>query len=250
MWRRCLSLVDRAFDDFRRARLTPHVSNNGALYRRHVLERFPYPEAATPFLSSRLRNRAMYEAGHHFSVCVRVCVCVYVCVCLVCVCDCVIACMCFVCFVCVCVPVFCLYVRVRACVCVCVCVMYCDYRHSICVFSCVCVCVYVRACVCVCVCACVWSRGWGCGGREECVCVYISNEKNNHDISWLSKNWASSVDQKSKEYLFSKICFLNFCLSNIFFRGEHEKKMNFHFISHRQDWCDILQFFFLCMYAA
>lgn len=66
MWQRCCSLLDRSFDNLGQAGETLNVSNNGALYRRTVLEGFPYPEAATPFFSSRIRNRRMREAGHRF----------------------------------------------------------------------------------------------------------------------------------------------------------------------------------------
>jgi hypothetical protein len=63
-YRRCLNLLHRAFDDYGRPSASSFISNNGALYRRPVLEAFPYPEAITPFLSSRLRNRRLLEAGH------------------------------------------------------------------------------------------------------------------------------------------------------------------------------------------
>ena len=66
MYRRSLSLVDRSFDDLGRSGITEHVSNNGALYRRSLLRRFPYPPAASPFTSARLRLQAMREAGHVF----------------------------------------------------------------------------------------------------------------------------------------------------------------------------------------
>lgn len=65
-YRRALSLVDRSFDDLGRPGVTGYVSNNGALYRRSLLERFPYPPAASPFTSARLRTQAMREAGHVF----------------------------------------------------------------------------------------------------------------------------------------------------------------------------------------
>lgn len=65
-YKRVLNLLDRSFDDLGEPGMTPHISNNGAVYRRSVLEQFPYPEAATPFLSSRLRNRLIREAGHTF----------------------------------------------------------------------------------------------------------------------------------------------------------------------------------------
>ena len=66
MFKRSLSLTDRGFDDLGESGLTHVVSNNGALYRRSVLEQFAYPDAITPFLSARLRNQLMREAGHQF----------------------------------------------------------------------------------------------------------------------------------------------------------------------------------------
>ena len=66
MFKRSLSLTDRGFDDPGNSGLTLHVSNNGALYRRSVLKKFPFPDAITPFLSSRLRNHSMRKAGHRF----------------------------------------------------------------------------------------------------------------------------------------------------------------------------------------
>lgn len=65
-YRRCLTVLDRGFDDLGTAGETVHVSNNGALYRRAVLAAHPYPEAPTPFLSSRLRMDALREDGHRF----------------------------------------------------------------------------------------------------------------------------------------------------------------------------------------
>ncbi|MDX2240835.1 MAG: glycosyltransferase [Leptolyngbyaceae cyanobacterium bins.302] len=66
IYKRALSLLDRSFDDLGNAGKTQFVSNNGALYRRHILEAFPYPEAITPFLSSRTRNQAILDAGYQF----------------------------------------------------------------------------------------------------------------------------------------------------------------------------------------
>lgn len=66
MYRRVLSLVDRSFDDLGQAGVTAGISNNGALYRRSLLLRFPYPPAITPFTSARLRMNAMRQAGHLF----------------------------------------------------------------------------------------------------------------------------------------------------------------------------------------
>lgn len=66
IFKRCLSLIDRGFDDLGAPGLTSQISNNGALYRRSVLEKIPYPDAATPFLSSRLRNQSIRHAGYLF----------------------------------------------------------------------------------------------------------------------------------------------------------------------------------------
>lgn len=63
-YKRVLNLLDRSFDDLGKPGTTPYISNNGAVYRRSVLKEFPYPDAATPFLSSRLRNKQIREAGH------------------------------------------------------------------------------------------------------------------------------------------------------------------------------------------
>lgn len=65
-YKRVLNLIDRSYDDLGKAGMSPYISNNGALYRRSVLMDFPYPDAATPFLSSRLRNKLMRTAGHKF----------------------------------------------------------------------------------------------------------------------------------------------------------------------------------------
>lgn len=65
-YHRCLSLLDRSFDNPGKAGRTPHVSNNGALYHLDVLKKFPYPPAATPFLSSRLRIKEMASQGFKF----------------------------------------------------------------------------------------------------------------------------------------------------------------------------------------
>jgi Glycosyl transferase family 2 len=66
IYKRALSLLDRTFDDLGDAGNSSFISNNGAVYRRHILEAFPYPESVTPFLSSRIRNQAMLEAGYQF----------------------------------------------------------------------------------------------------------------------------------------------------------------------------------------
>jgi hypothetical protein len=66
MHKRVLSILDRSFDNMSRPNHTVHVSNNGALYRREVLEKFPYPQATTPFLSSRMRMNDMIKEGIQF----------------------------------------------------------------------------------------------------------------------------------------------------------------------------------------
>jgi hypothetical protein len=65
-WKRVLSLLDRSFDNLEEAGQTPHISNNGAIYRREVLQNFPYSKSATPFLSSRLRINRLLRRGHKF----------------------------------------------------------------------------------------------------------------------------------------------------------------------------------------
>jgi hypothetical protein len=64
MYRRSLSLLDRAFDDLGPAGVAGGVSNNGALYRRSLLVQFPYPPTISPFTSARIRNQAIRQAGH------------------------------------------------------------------------------------------------------------------------------------------------------------------------------------------
>lgn len=66
MYKRVMSLLDRSWDDFGKSCYTPIISNNGALYKREVLEQFPYPEAITPFLSATLRNNKIREAKYKF----------------------------------------------------------------------------------------------------------------------------------------------------------------------------------------
>lgn len=62
--KRALSLIDRSFMDVRTLGTTRHVSNNGALYRRGVLEAFPYSDEKNPFVSGWLRNDRILQAGH------------------------------------------------------------------------------------------------------------------------------------------------------------------------------------------
>lgn len=65
-YQRCLNLMHRAFDDYGKPSESKYISNNGAVYRRDILQHFPYPDAITPFLSSRERNRQILKAGHRF----------------------------------------------------------------------------------------------------------------------------------------------------------------------------------------
>jgi len=65
-YKRVMTLLDRSHNDSGRSKSASFISNNGALYRKSLLEAFPYPDAITPFLSARLRNKAMREQGHRF----------------------------------------------------------------------------------------------------------------------------------------------------------------------------------------
>jgi hypothetical protein len=62
-WRRVLNLLDRSFHDLGKSSETTRISNNNALYKTDVLKRFPYPDAGTPFLSARLRNKNILDSG-------------------------------------------------------------------------------------------------------------------------------------------------------------------------------------------
>lgn len=68
-WQRALNLIGRSFDDRGVSGHSAHVSNNGALYRTETLLKFPYPDAASPFLSARQRLVKMEEAGLKFYSC-------------------------------------------------------------------------------------------------------------------------------------------------------------------------------------
>ena len=63
-YQRVLTVLDRAYDDCAGSGPSRAISNNGALFRREVLERFPYPDSASPFESSRVRNESIWQAGH------------------------------------------------------------------------------------------------------------------------------------------------------------------------------------------
>ncbi len=61
---RVMSLLDRGFIERRnRNGQIIHVSNNGALYRRPVLERYRFEADHGPFVSSHLRQHAMLRDG-------------------------------------------------------------------------------------------------------------------------------------------------------------------------------------------
>ena len=64
MMMRVMSLLDRGFIERRnRNGQIIHVSNNGALYRRPVLERYRFEAGHGPFVSSHLRQHAMLRDG-------------------------------------------------------------------------------------------------------------------------------------------------------------------------------------------
>ncbi|UVK41471.1 glycosyltransferase [Mesorhizobium sp. AR10] len=64
MMKRVMSLLDRGFIERRnRHGQVIHASNNGALYRRPVLERYRFEANHGPFVSSHLRQHAMLRDG-------------------------------------------------------------------------------------------------------------------------------------------------------------------------------------------
>ncbi|MCC6983972.1 MAG: glycosyltransferase [Bauldia sp.] len=63
MPRRVFALLDRAFMDLGVTGPVPHICNNGALYRRAVLEAHPYGAEPSPFVSAEIRRRAILAAG-------------------------------------------------------------------------------------------------------------------------------------------------------------------------------------------
>lgn len=65
-YQRILNVLHRSWDDLGKSGRTSKISNNGAIYQRDILERFPYPDSATPYLSAELRNRQIQQAGHQF----------------------------------------------------------------------------------------------------------------------------------------------------------------------------------------
>jgi hypothetical protein len=62
--RRVAALYDRGYLEERLANGdAKHVSNNGALYRKPVLMRFPFPDDPNPFVSAHLRHNTMRAAN-------------------------------------------------------------------------------------------------------------------------------------------------------------------------------------------
>jgi len=64
LWQRSFSLLDRAYMDLGHLGLTKNLSNNSALYRRELLEQYPYPQAGSPFVSASLRLKDIGRNGH------------------------------------------------------------------------------------------------------------------------------------------------------------------------------------------
>lgn len=65
-YRRVLNLLHRSWDDLGYSCESVHISNNGAMYSRAVLTRFPYPDGVTPFVSADERNDRIRKAGYRF----------------------------------------------------------------------------------------------------------------------------------------------------------------------------------------
>jgi hypothetical protein len=63
MPRRVFALLDRAFMDLGVTGPVPHICNNGALYRRQILEAHPYGTEPSPFVSAEVRRRAILASG-------------------------------------------------------------------------------------------------------------------------------------------------------------------------------------------
>jgi hypothetical protein len=61
-----MNLLHRSWDDPGRSGATKEISNNGAIYRRTLLEKHPFPDAVTPFVSAAVRNKKIREAEHRF----------------------------------------------------------------------------------------------------------------------------------------------------------------------------------------
>lgn len=69
MMKRVMSLLDRGFIECpdRRGKVI-HISGNGAIYRRALLERYPLQPGQGPFVSTHIRQDAMTEDGVEMAV--------------------------------------------------------------------------------------------------------------------------------------------------------------------------------------
>ncbi len=65
-YRRIMNLLHRSLDDHGRSCETRHISNNGAVYKREILEKFPYPDSVTPYISAQIRNAQIRQEDHRF----------------------------------------------------------------------------------------------------------------------------------------------------------------------------------------
>jgi hypothetical protein len=65
---RVLSLLDRGHVERRWRGRFIHISNNGALFRKHILERFPHPFASSVFVSGALHNKQLNREGVRLGV--------------------------------------------------------------------------------------------------------------------------------------------------------------------------------------
>jgi len=65
-YQRVMNLMHRSWDDPGSSGSTEEISNNGAVYHREILEKYPYPDAVTPFISAAIRNKKIREGGHRF----------------------------------------------------------------------------------------------------------------------------------------------------------------------------------------
>jgi hypothetical protein len=61
---RTMNLLHRSWYDHGKSCETSYISNNGAIYKRKILEMYPYPNAVTPFLSAQIRNEKIVDDGH------------------------------------------------------------------------------------------------------------------------------------------------------------------------------------------
>lgn len=66
--RRVAELLDRGLMERTRNGNAIHVSVNGALYRRKMLEQYPFPPEPNPFIAAELRLRHMHEDGIRLGV--------------------------------------------------------------------------------------------------------------------------------------------------------------------------------------